>query len=97
MLDDHHGPKDAFMVGGEFAHFHPEPDCSLHLTLPPGAASEVLSGGWGEPHYLAARGQIPGSHLMVYAPRDPVELEVVWKVLQVSYNFARGSWKPPSP
>lgn len=91
VLDEHDGPQDAFMVGGEFAHFHPLPDLSLHLTLPPEAAGEVLIGGWGEPHYLAARGELPATHLMIYAPRDSIEVDSVWKILQTSHTFARGS------
>ena len=31
-------PPEAFMVGGEFAHLHPDYDGSLHLILPPEAA-----------------------------------------------------------
>lgn len=91
VLTDHHGPQGAFMVGGEFAHFHPAPDFSLHLTLPPETASEVLNGGWGELHYMAAEGKVPSTHLMIYAPRDPAEVEAVWKILQASHAFARGS------
>lgn len=32
------GPKEAFMVGREFAHIHPMPDGSLHAALPPEVA-----------------------------------------------------------
>jgi len=79
------------MVGGEFAHFHPPPDFSLHLTLPSEAAGEVLAGGWGELHHLAARGELPTTHLMIYAPRASAEVDSVWKILQASHTFARGS------
>lgn len=91
VLDAHEGPQDAFMVGGEFAHFHPSPDLSLHLTLLPEAAGEVLAGGWGELHYLTTRGKLPATHLMIYAPRDSAEADSVWKILQASHAFARGS------
>lgn len=91
VLDEHDGHSDAFMVGGEFAHFHPSPDFSLHLTLPPEAAREVLDGGWGELHYLAAQGKLPATILMVYAPRDSAEVDSVWKILQASHTFAQGS------
>jgi hypothetical protein len=90
VLDDHNGPPDAFLADGEFAHFHPPPDLSLHLTVPPDAAREVLAGGWGEPHYLAARGELPATHLMIYAPRDRAELDAVWKIIQASHTFAQG-------
>ena len=94
VLDEHDGPQDAFMVGGEFAHFHPPPDFSLHLTLTPEAAGEVLDGGWGELHYLAAQGELPATHLMIYAPRDSAEVDSVWTILQASHTFARGSSRP---
>jgi hypothetical protein len=90
VLDDHNGPPDAFMAAGEFAHFHPRPDLSLHLTLPPEEVREVLAGGWGEPHYLATQGELPASHLMIYAPRDAAEVDSVWKILQASHRFAQG-------
>src|SRR5918994_7990269 len=28
------GPQEAFMIGREFAHIHPNPDGSLHVALP---------------------------------------------------------------
>lgn len=91
VLEEHEGPPEAFMIGTEFAHFHPAPDFSLHLTLPPYAADEVLAGGWGEAHYLVSHGDLPATHLMIYAPRDGAEVEAVWKILQASHAFARGS------
>jgi hypothetical protein len=90
VLDDHNGSPDAFLADGEFAHFHPPPDLSLHLTLPPEAAREVSAGGWGELHYLATRGELPTTHLMIYAPRDRDELDSVWKIIQASHTFAQG-------
>ena len=29
------GPPEAFLIGREFAHIHPMPDCSMHAALPP--------------------------------------------------------------
>src|SRR5687767_2900801 len=34
------GPPQAFMIGREFAHLHPSPDQSLHITLPERRAQE---------------------------------------------------------
>ncbi len=84
------GPPDAFMVGREFAHLHPAPDQSLHLTLPEDCAREAIEAGWAEHHPLVTEGQLPPTHVMVYAPRDDAELEVVYGLVRESYRFARG-------
>jgi hypothetical protein len=83
-------PREAFMIGREFAHLHPAPDVSLHLTLPPAWVDHVLAQSWGELHPMATRGLIPATTVMVYAPRNAEELEVVSRILRVSHNFAGG-------
>lgn len=65
-------------------------DGSMHMMLPPEVVDEVLVKGWGEPHPMARRGIIPPTAVMVYAPRDAAEVDVVVQVLGVSYRFARG-------
>lgn len=77
------GPGDAFQAGREFAHLHPPRDGSLHMTLPPMVAEGVYTKGWGEPHPVSGTP-------MVYGPRDEEELEVIWRLVQASYQFARG-------
>ena len=84
------GPREAFMIDREFAHLHPAPDFSLHLTLPPAWVDHVLAQSWGELHPMATRGLIPATTVMVYAPRNAEELEVVSRILRVSHNFAGG-------
>ena len=84
------GPREAFMVGREFAHLHPPYDGSLHLVLPSETAEQVTAKGWGELHPAARMGLIPPTALMVYGPRDEKELEAVWKILYASYVGARG-------
>ncbi len=84
------GPQDAFMIGREFAHVHPPYDGSMHLMLPPAAVEELLEKGWGEPHPLVRRGQIPPSAVMVYAPRDAAEVATVLQVIVAAYRFACG-------
>lgn len=79
------GPREAFMAGREFAHVHPPEDGSLHLRLPPEVAQRALAGGWGERHPRSP------STLMVYGPRDAQELEVVWRMVRASYEYARGA------
>lgn len=84
------GPREAFLIGREFAHFHPPPDGSLHLVLPPRDAVDAIVAGWAERHPLAASGVIPDTVVMVYGPRDEREIEIVWSILLTSYGFARG-------
>jgi hypothetical protein len=84
------GPPEAFLIGSEFAHLHPGADQSLHAMLPPALAEEAIAAGWAEPHPMAALGFIPGTAVMVYAPRDDAEREVVEGLIRASYAFARG-------
>lgn len=83
-------PPGAFIIGREFAHMHPPPDRSLHLTLPELRAQEVIETGWAEYHPLVEQGQLPRTVVMVYAPRDETELEVVFSLVKESYQFALG-------
>lgn len=82
------GPPVAFILGREFAHFHPGPDRSLHLVLPDTTADLAIERGWAELHLVARTEAFPGSVVMVYAPRDAAEAEVVWTLLQASHAFA---------
>lgn len=75
------GPPEAFQAEREFAHLHPPGDGSLHLTLPAEVAREAYEKGWGEPH------PVSGTPL-IFGPRDEQELEVVWRLLRASYEFA---------
>ena len=84
------GPPDAFLVGREFAHLHPSPDQSLHITLPERRAREAIRAGWAEFHPLVEHGRLPPTVVMVYAPRDEAELAVVSGLVRESYQFARG-------
>ena len=84
------GPPEAFLIGNEFAHLHPAPDQSLHMMLPPALAEEAVGAGWAEQHPVALRGLIPANAVMVYAPRDDAEREVVEELVRASHSFARG-------
>jgi uncharacterized protein (TIGR00369 family) len=75
------GPAEAFQRGSEFGHLHPEHDGSLHLNLPPALYDEVLRAGWGEPHPISGT-------MLVFGPRDEAELEIVWRLVCASYNWA---------
>lgn len=84
------GPSDAFMIEREFAHLHPAPDYSLHMALPPDVVESVFRQGWGELHPVAARGLIPQTSVMIYAPRDVDEVEIVARLVETSWRYARG-------
>lgn len=83
-------PADAFMAGREFAHLHPRSDHSLHAMLPVDVAEAAVEAGWAEPHPVARLGLIGPGAVMLYAPRDEEELDVVESLVGVSYRYARG-------
>jgi hypothetical protein len=83
------GPPEAFLIEREFAHLHPPPDQSLHAMLPPDLAREATDAGWAEQHPIARKGLIPANAVMLYAPRDEAELDVVERLIRASYSFAR--------
>lgn len=85
-----HGCAEAFMRGNEFAHVHPAHDGSMHMMLPVKDVEEVLEKGWGEIHPLVPLGRMPPTLLLVFGPRDPQELDVVLRLVDASYKFARG-------
>ena len=76
-------PPDRFQGGREFMHMHPHHDGSLHLSLPQWARDAATRSGWGVPHPVQ-------NSFLVFGPRDRVELEVVWHLVQVSYSWAMG-------
>ena len=84
------GPQEAFMIGREFAHIHPMPDGSLHAALPPEVAQEAIRKGWAEQHPVARSGYIPQNVVMIYAPRDAEEIEVVAGLVVEAHRYASG-------
>jgi hypothetical protein len=83
------GPPEAFLIGREFAHLHPAPDHSLHAMLPTETVADAVAAGWAEPHPVALRGLIPRNAVMLFAPRDEAELDVIERLVRASYVFAR--------
>lgn len=82
---------EAFMVGREFAHIHPHPDSgSMHVKLAAEDAKAIVEAGWGEDHYLVTLGHYPPGLVMVFSPRDEIELETVKQIVARSYEFATG-------
>jgi Luciferase len=84
------GPREAFMIGREFAHIHPMPDGSLHAALPPEIAQQAISKGWAEQHPAARLGYIPQNVVMIYAPKVGQEVEVVARLAIEAYRYASG-------
>ena len=84
------GPREAFLVGREFAHLHPASDGSLHMALPPDVVDRVIENGWAERHPLAGQRGLPDNIVMVYGPRDDDELAVVEDLVRASHAFASG-------
>jgi hypothetical protein len=82
------GPAEAFLVGREFCHVHAQGDLSLHAALPLPLAAVAERAGWAEPHYLVQTGQAPATIVMLYAPRDDLERDVVLRLVRASYEFA---------
>ena len=60
------------------------------MMLPPALAAEAIEACWAEQHPVARRGLIPANAVMVYAPRDDGEREVVEQLVRASHSFARG-------
>lgn len=91
------GPREAFMIGREFAHVHPAHDGSSHLMLPLPVVEELIAKGWGEAHPMVRLGYIPATAVMAFAPRDEAEIEVMLRLLRTSWDFARGKLANPAP
>jgi hypothetical protein len=81
---------EAFMVGQEFCHVHAGGDLSLHAIIPVPLAQSAVQAGWAEPHFLVHTGQAPETLVMIYAPRDDHERDVVLGLVRASYDFACG-------
>lgn len=84
------GSVEAFIIDREFAHIHPLPEGSIHLALPLDICKVVIDQNWGELHSLAFSGIVPPTIVMLYAPRNPEELNIVFGFVQLSYRFACG-------
>jgi phospholipase/carboxylesterase len=82
------GAAGAFMVGTEFCHAHAQGDFSFHAMLPIELAREAERAGWAEPHYLVRTGQVPPNLVMIYAPRDAYEQDVVRQLVRAAYEHA---------
>jgi luciferase-like monooxygenase len=83
-----HPAEDGFMLEREFAHLHPASDGSLHMSLPPDIVDAVIANGWAEYHPLAGKHGLPRNIVMVYGPRDEVEVEIIGALVRASHERA---------
>jgi len=64
------------------------------MNLHPDDAKVVLEKGWGERHPLARGGwmgkYVPREFVMVYAPRDTTELDVVCRIVEAAGFWVSG-------
>lgn len=89
------GPPEAFIDVREFCHLHSTVDGSVHLTLPPAAIERVVALGWAERHPIHTLGLFE-TVVLVYAPRDADEEEVVFSLIERSCRFASGAEALPA-
>ena len=79
------------MTGREFAHIHSILDGSLHAALSTEVAQEAICKSWAEQHPVARMGYIPQNVVMIYAPRDAQEIEIVARLVDEAYRYASGA------
>ena len=90
LQEDVKSDEEAFMIGREFAHIHPQPSGgSMHLKLRPDHVAEVIKKGWGENHFLVDAGTLPVGAVLIYAPRNDEDLEVIKIIILQSYQYAQ--------
>lgn len=71
----------------EVAHVHPSEN-SLHVYVSPQDAKLVMKRGWGQ--RFPVTWLAPPSWIMVYAPRNEEEVEVVKEIVRAAICFAIG-------
>lgn len=79
-------PSDAFMPPAgsrEFTHFHE--DGSMHVVLSTDDELAVMEAKWGIPHVYHHLGV---KEILIFAPRDAAEVEIVKKIVVASYDYA---------
>lgn len=84
----HPSAKDK-ILGNEIAHVHPAEN-SLHVWLSGPDAKEVVEKGWGERFPLSAMGMCHPSFIMVYAPRNMADVDVIEEIVSAGVQFLTG-------
>ncbi|KAF2190430.1 hypothetical protein K469DRAFT_733195 [Zopfia rhizophila CBS 207.26] len=84
---------------GEISHVHAGLDGSVHVTLSPEDCKKVIAAGWGQRHGLdgvkvlkkLVGFTIPVNYILIYAPRDEAEVEIVITIVKASISFMADS------
>ncbi|KAE8315938.1 fungal-specific transcription factor domain-containing protein [Aspergillus transmontanensis] len=79
---------EAAAVGYEIAHAHPA-DNSLHVLLSPADARTVIEAAWGR--RFAVPSMVPPGWIMVYAPRNSEEVELVSQIVRAGIQWTTGA------
>jgi hypothetical protein len=79
--------SSAFIGGTEFARVLLASP-TIILVLPLVSAHWAIVKRWAEPHYLRSFGLVPAGTVIVYTPRNLIELEVCYSLFFESYHFA---------
>jgi hypothetical protein len=61
---------------------------TIYLTLPLSCAHWTIVRGWAEPHYSSSFGLVPPGVMVIYTPRDELEVAVCRWLFRVSCTFA---------
>lgn len=89
----------AQQMRGEITHVHAGVDGSVHVTLHPDDCKKIIEKGWGQRHGFSGVGvlkrivgfSLPVTYVLVYAPRNEAEIEVVLTIVKASIAFMSGS------
>ena len=82
------GAERAFLLGAEFAHVHTGDDHSLHTVLPEPLRQAAIDAGWAEPHPMAGMPTVSLDTVMIYAPRDESEVDMVAALVRAAWQNA---------
>ncbi|KAF4962053.1 hypothetical protein FSARC_9843 [Fusarium sarcochroum] len=99
LNDDHHKSAIVQQMLGEISHIHATGDHSVHVILAPGDCKRVIESGWGQRHPLDGVGSarlifgwtIPKEYILLYAPRNKREIQVIMQIVRASIGFAANS------
>lgn len=99
-------PETAIVSRGELGHIHSE--TSLHLYFSPADAKVIVEKGWAQRHRCARTQpwwfgggkhmwKIGDTFLIVYAPRNEEELDVLATLIKASASFMSGEATVAAP
>lgn len=85
--------KNAPSRCNEICHLHSS-DGSMHMRLSAADSKTVIDTKWGERHPLSRGGWferfVPESFMLIYAPRDEVEIETIMKIVHAAIWYVEG-------